>query len=660
MRAIAWKELREHLRWALLGLLANGLGLLVGLWPGRVPWSYFRSESLLSERFLALTTSQFAVWGGILGFLLVLRDHSGDRWSFLLFRPIRPGTIFQGKVLAAAALYFPSTLVPLFLAAGWAATPGHLAAPFDWRMSLAGLADALTGFVFCLAAMLTGLRQARWYATRAIGLVVAVLCAALVQEVREFGEALAAILVSAALLYGAAWEAFLARAGAARRPLPLRFALVAVLFTGLAALAEPAIELLALLPAPKRQTYSIYALTPQGEVCVIRYDHADYPPKLISAESLEGRPLELGTDRLSFWEKIVRGIYLDFEPGTRWADRYRDADRFFTRVGKWSTLEDGFYRFGARTVELYDRKDKRLLAIAGPQGFALPEHEGPPFPGELLLSVPNGPSFLVFADAAYGIDEASRRLTPHRMREPLVNAVWEGNSQGEGLIAACSRRELFLLRRDGRVLLSSPLRFTAPDYDRVECSMLPTGDRFFVWYFPSSSTTAPVPGKSVRLQLQEVTAHGEVVRTYALPVKRPALVQEPLSPLAALAALTPPPLCLANAIGRGLPADHPLAACAPLSLVSAAVFAVLAFWVCRRFAFRPSMCRGWAGAVFALGPLGLLAMLAAHEWPARLPCFRCARRRVVSRDTCEHCGAGLAPVAPDGTEIFDVEHQGTK
>jgi hypothetical protein len=48
-------------------------------------------------------------------------------------------------------------------------------------------------------------------------------------------------------------------------------------------------------------------------------------------------------------------------------------------------------------------------------------------------------------------------------------------------------------------------------------------------------------------------------------------------------------------------------------------------------------------------------MLAVQQWPARVTCPACRRPRVVTRDTCEHCGAAQALPAPDGTEIFEPD-----
>ena len=88
-------------------------------------------------------------------------------------------------------------------------------------------------------------------------------------------------------------------------------------------------------------------------------------------------------------------------------------------------------------------------------------------------------------------------------------------------------------------------------------------------------------------------------------------------------------------------------------LLTAGVSALICFVLTRRYAFSRLHCIGWGLYGLLWGPVGLLLLLALQEWPARIPCPKCGRLRVVTRDTCEHCGARHAQPAADGTEIFE-------
>ena len=89
-----------------------------------------------------------------------------------------------------------------------------------------------------------------------------------------------------------------------------------------------------------------------------------------------------------------------------------------------------------------------------------------------------------------------------------------------------------------------------------------------------------------------------------------------------------------------------------MMLLSAAACAIGCFLQARRYAFSTGQRIGWAFVGWFFGWVGLVLMLVLQEWPWCIACPKCRQRRVVTRDECEHCGAGHAAPAPDGTEIF--------
>jgi hypothetical protein len=56
------------------------------------------------------------------------------------------------------------------------------------------------------------------------------------------------------------------------------------------------------------------------------------------------------------------------------------------------------------------------------------------------------------------------------------------------------------------------------------------------------------------------------------------------------------------------------------------------------------------------GPAGVLLMVTLPDWPAQIACPACRRRRVVTREHCEHCGASHALPTLDGTEVFEADN----
>ncbi len=62
---------------------------------------------------------------------------------------------------------------------------------------------------------------------------------------------------------------------------------------------------------------------------------------------------------------------------------------------------------------------------------------------------------------------------------------------------------------------------------------------------------------------------------------------------------------------------------------------------------------GWTLFVIFYGVAGLLVFWIANDWPRRIACPSCGRKRSVERETCEHCGAGWPAPKQDGTEIWE-------
>ena len=88
-------------------------------------------------------------------------------------------------------------------------------------------------------------------------------------------------------------------------------------------------------------------------------------------------------------------------------------------------------------------------------------------------------------------------------------------------------------------------------------------------------------------------------------------------------------------------------------LFASLVCGIACFLLPRRYAFAMSWRIGWALCGLLFGLIGLLLMLALVEWPVQIACPKCRKLRVVTRSTCEHCGAPHAVPAKDGTEIFE-------
>ena len=131
-----------------------------------------------------------AIFGAVLGWLQIHNERRPDLWAFLMHRPMTRTGIFLGKAMAGLGLY--------------AAGGGRAAAGLHRLGAVAGAGGGavrasmlrplaaffLAGTVCYFAGMLTGLRQARWYASRALGLGVAIVVIPLMWESPAFWQGL--------------------------------------------------------------------------------------------------------------------------------------------------------------------------------------------------------------------------------------------------------------------------------------------------------------------------------------------------------------------------------------------------------------------------------------------------------------------------------------
>ena len=252
------------------------------------------------------------------------------------------------------------------------------------------------------------------------------------------------------------------------------------------------------------------------------------------------------------------------------------------------------------------------------------------------------------------------------------------------LVVVSTDTSFHFLTEAGSPLVSVP-RAYGRDHGYVYAGLLESPDRYFVWYQSWQSFLDPEELKITPGYLLEYDADGrELARRTVPPPPFPAASYAkalfgPVTPMTEAASLvgttrylnsrerlqgrTRKPLLLAylehsrcyipgtelyEVTPRGLIPGY-----IALILLSAAACALGCFLLARRYAFSRGRSIGWAVLGFLYGWVGLVLMFVLQEWPTRVTCPKCRKLRVVTRDTCEHCGTAHAAPAPDGTEIFE-------
>ncbi len=152
MKALIFKEWREHLKWVPLPGLVILLVFSIEKPEEPMPWS-------TAAYYYCLTAVVFAA---ALGFLQIVfssarrqaaRCSCTGRWAH---------AHLPGQALAGVSLYLLALGIPFVCLETWKGEAGqHAGAPYHWRMSLPWLADILSGLDY-FAGMLMAHARTRW------------------------------------------------------------------------------------------------------------------------------------------------------------------------------------------------------------------------------------------------------------------------------------------------------------------------------------------------------------------------------------------------------------------------------------------------------------------------------------------------------------------
>jgi hypothetical protein len=699
--AIVFKEIRDGLKIAFVSLGIVVVGQFISLGFQKMMESagveVGGSASPFSFTLFTLTSALGAL---LIGRALVVHENRGDRWGFLAHRPVQRSTLFFGKAVAGAVLYFAAAGIPLIFVTAWMAAPGSRPMPWDSSMALPGVADMLCGLVYLLAAMLVGMREARWYGSRFLPLGAALACSGVVLEVSHFSQALAVVAIGIVIVGMAALTNFVG--GGRYEPLGRwgRATLGLTIVPGLMLAGSVALGVAVLFVGTRQAVRSgmhstRYAIAGDGSI-VQRVAVQRFFPTLqqvVAVNDLQGRAIERYQDSVARG-KLTTGVVstpaLSLHPdvpGTLESlfSGYRGTRDVFVQLTTMppapSELSWYFVR-KAGSIAAYNNRSARLVGWMGPDGFSLgeslPTHR---FEGALRSNSEYAyfQPVLAFPSAVYRVDlheRGIRKVFSASPGEIVLGAVTSGDSAAMAaygprakFAVIATNTSVYVQAADGTSEVSA-----ARDADSVRGgtltvsrAVLAPGSPTFLWY---SASDRPFINGEPGTAAGHITAFADgnkVVAQVSIPRDTAPAVVEKISAGALLSAaaipvtwrLTPRALRLYRRF-----AGSPVAGPRPwqrsdtvdwsVSVIASLLVAGLALMLGGLFAFEQKRRMLWAVIGFVLGPLGVLLMLSLVDWPVREACPSCARERVVTRARCEHCDAPFLPPPVDGTEIFEM------
>jgi hypothetical protein len=677
-----WKEFRQALGWAALGLLATAFGFAVAVRQQGVSrvlgWIYTVSAVL------------FPVAALLVGLAHVVFENRGDRWGFFTHRPVWPSTLFLRKSFAGLVLYLIATGIPLVFTLVWIAVPRHFPAPFDWRMVLPPTADLFGGSAYYFAGVLIGMRDARWYGSRIAGIDAPVICSFAAHLSPEFWQAIAWGAVGILITGVAALGTFITGGRFETQPRGLRLATGVSVGTGLAValvVVAIAVSVFFFFESAAIQ-YKTYTVTPEGTIVLT----SQLAGKVVSVTDLEGKPIQQYRDpNARQWLLGNRGLLLPLRPDD--AATYLTTGRFVAQMQppNLARTTTWFYVDRLRLFGEYNNESGEIAGWLGPDGFS-PGDRKPTrrfgcdpasrndwnyvyLVGQIAAS-----RFFVCRDVVYRI----------RLMEPMVDRLFEA-APGESILGGeqwgnmMQRPEYIAVSTTRRVLVAGPdgtVRFAAardPDaagYAAVQVSH--SCQSTFLSYYPAVKFNDRV--STPPILITRFGADQTIEKRYQLPfapLLTPASWNRVFLPWAVSSITSPLVPSLSNGriswhgpdtiLGTTFSGSSAwvvtsaesysrlqLSVVWILSFLASIVPAILDYRRSRKYTFSAGRLTIWTGLAFVLGPIGFLLMICLLDWPVHEKCPACGRMRVVNRDLCEFCGAPFSPPPTDGTEILDL------
>ena len=657
MKTLVFKEIRENVKVAVLGLIIYTLVLLV-LYRDYVASPTNMSQPLADSSLVFGTAWFCGIFGAVLGWLQVHNERRPDLWAFLIHRPMTRSGIFLAKVMAGLGLYALVVGLPLLGFIVWARLPGHVAAPFEPAMLWPVTVYVLGGVLYYFAGMLSDLRQVRWYGSRVLGLGTAIVVSPLLTMSPELWQSLVLILLGAAVLATAVWGGFQRDGHYHGQPVLGKAALTVALMPGCLIVAVISTLLFRnFLPRDEvLRRLSNYCVTTNGVIFKVsdggvgQQKVVDLEGKLLTDEKT-GKPI----DPPDFNRRLATPTILDVETGDDRSHQNWMLNDFLLARG-WRNDPDTLWYYWRRYGRLvgYDVTSRRCIGSLGPKGFAadlvgagdrFDETDGPA-----------GTRTLRTATAVFQVDTAQRvaksLFTTTEDNPILATAEVAKEDYGWQYTIVATKRFVYLLTAEGKPVWKAPYEPADPKSARLLLYCLEPPGQFALWVSPGGRAAERARERHLG-RVMWVSRDQGVLKSTDLPAlpapHRGLMLEEKLvslvMPPALLAAL---PVLHVGLWANGVPREVLVLSWASSILVCLPV----GLWLGWRYRFSFAAQSGWAVFLLLFGVPGLLVFLSVQEWPAREVCPNCKKLRVVDRAQCEHCEADFAPPEKTGTEVF--------
>ena len=685
MITMLWKELRENAKWGALALLALLMAEFYAINQQQFFGLYVQeSAPLCKSSFLMITTFGCAATGLVLGLLQFLPEQRRDQWAALLHRPVPRATIFRGKVVAGLLLYLIATIVPFCACVWYVSAPGHFAAPFTPRMIFPGVADIVAGAMYYFAALFVSLQRGAWWGTRAFGILAAVSGSFIVTEnYIQFYVVLEDAVFVSLILFTAAWGAMLTNGTFTGRPWLARFAALAVVFNGVCATG---IVVGMIAQAFEKQQYYFgqsYMVDIDGRPLLVSYQpdgsrtYQDLAGHLVNDPRLSGATSDQNTINLNYLSSYVGNPH-GLSQTQQFYRGYRQADSYATTLYAYQqgvTNEVWYYLPLERIFTGFNSLNRSCVGAIGHDGFVPGQWHAAPF-AERMAPTSYQISYSSVFRFGRSVDylDYVKRATHPVFEGPGISGASSVNPSKDaeslpGLSGIVLPDRVVLVDKDAKVFATLPY-----DHDMDRWGSLSVGVRsaqgpIYLQYGPSNwipwETSQHMP-----TYLEQMDLQGHVLNSYTLPplkqISSPRSWKQWVTECLGAPAYFYGDL-IYEKIGATLGSNHLAGELhqrlydvwgytkdvgTRVTILSVLLAAVTLAWA-RQSAFTWAQSWRWAIFVLLFNLAGMITFRLVADWPVRIKCPSCQKKRRIDLPACPHCGAAWPTPARDGTEIVD-------
>ena len=521
MKTLIRKDLRENLKVALIGLLIFSLLLLqayqtcmitlTNLLVGNSSGQMNDLQPLLATSLLAEAAFFCAIFGAALGWLQTRNEAHRGLWEFLIHRPVTRTEIFWGKTMAGLCLYAFGAGLPLAVLVSVVRTAGHVAAPFEWTMVLPSVSIFLTGIAYYFAGLLTGLRQARWYASRCFGLGLAIVASFSVFSFFEFWQ-LIWITIAVVILATAVWGAYQSGGFYHGQPLTGRLALVVALTAGCCVALFVGVGLLFTLVlnplSHHSNVYIYYQMTRDGTI--YKETNRDGATEIVDLDGHQLLDPKTGQkmEQKEFSKHLAYGggvfSSLKYPNQNQYQYAIRDASSFFSL---WNITDKTLWYLDRHGKLIgYDGRTRKYIGSLDPHGY-----DGT-LASEPFLQHPNSSYYNAYGDAPQKLVATAKTVFQVDFKERTLKPVFTltndeiggYNEEQSGYddnhpvknFLITTRKTVCLMDYEGRSIFAMPYKPGYFEYPQVQLSFLqPTNssmNNFAVWFHPDYLMTRSI------------------------------------------------------------------------------------------------------------------------------------------------------------------------